>query len=326
VSGQLFAYFYEKKEYNTELQKKMRWSKGINHYYSNRTPKIQSHFEVQVGIKMKNNLRSLISVFFAISVIPVPTGASQNQQAEVQGKTPILENRTTAVEATLIDKQSRLILVLKNLTNKNIITVGTSGSMKGISFDRRHGGKPEKIFLTPGESIRTEPYPEMLISRSLLAGVAESGTLKLIINQILFDDLTFEGDKDDHLQTVGQWLGDKLQSDKIVAHFREISENFSGETNTQLSILKERVMGLAEKPLASETADLEKRLPPLGEKEINDFRTYIGRLMSYRKKQALNLIRDFEASPSKTSGNLKLWIDSHIFELTERVKAISVLL
>jgi hypothetical protein len=36
----------------TGLQKKMRWSKGINHYYSNRAPKIQSHFDVQVGISL----------------------------------------------------------------------------------------------------------------------------------------------------------------------------------------------------------------------------------------------------------------------------------
>jgi hypothetical protein len=281
--------------------------------------------KTEKGQHMKNIGFILFSIFFALSLSIATANAFQDVPPSKDNKPPVLENQTKSVEASIVKKREEYFLILTNLTEKNIITVRTFGSLKGISFGRTHGGKLDKMLLAPGESVRLEPFPELIFITPKSAGFDESAQAKITISQVYFDDLTFEGDKDDHLHAVGGWLGDKIQMRKIANLFQKALENPEPDAVKISEDLRQQLSALTEKPDQYESTPLEKRLAPLNEKDISDLRIYISWRMIYRKKEALSALKDREGRSIQII-TLKSWLTYHISEYEKKVKDISTIL
>jgi hypothetical protein len=266
----------------------------------------------------------LISLFLALSAFPANAGGSTGQQPSTAP--PVFVNRTRGVAAELIQKEGKHILWLKNLTAKKVVTVDTTGTLGGVAFDRTHGGKPDQILLEPGASIHLDAFPDFSRIRHHLTTYNESAQPSLYLSTILFDDLSFEGDFDDHLHTLGSWLGDKLQSAKLLELYRKVTGDSQYGPEDSLSMLVEQVKALDVAPNESESLPRLRRLPQLKEQEQAKLNTYIGWRLASQKRNALSALKDLASGKNLNAAILKSWLNYKISEYEKRIKEISVLI
>jgi len=211
--------------------------------------------------------------------------------------TPEITNKTQALIVTAISEERPMYHVTtRNLSQKCITSIRWYGLENGSQF-RGGSGLSGKCIICAGG-------PFELVQRFELAEQAGQnaqppGKREIVINAILFDDGTFEGDVDAAASMAAHMAGEKIQSARTGKLLQATASASAGDVGEMLAQLKRDVKALDEEidktalddlltRFANASPDLRERR--IGEEIRNGLRfvkiTVLGRIEQFEYKRA----------------------------------------
>lgn len=213
-------------------------------------------------------------------------------------------NRTKSVEVVRINKARRhYFVVYKNISSKNILAmriVYPVGESPLGSFSQSH----LKPLMAPGEIYETEF--QLLSPGPMAQQVAGPGKRKpgrLTVAGVVYDDLTYEGEKEDAIEVAAGIRAKQIQWPRIIGLLKDAVAAYAQDKQRALDKLKKDVAALSIEPESSDITNLAKRFSPITERELGRLIYYLKEQMSEGRRRLLLRIEYGEKLERTNSGD-----------------------
>lgn len=173
-------------------------------------------------------------------------------------------NWTKSVEVVRVDKaRDHYLIAFKNTSSKNIIGMRVyfpTGEAPYGGFLPSHS----KPLMAPGEVYELEFYEPGHKNKQ-----GKREPVRFTVAGVVFDDFTYEGEKENAFQIAARIRGEEIQWHRIISMLKEAVAAYGQNKQRALDKLKKDAAALGTEPENSMIADLIKRFSPLTEKELS---------------------------------------------------------
>ena len=203
-----------------------------------------------------------------------------------------VNNLTKSIEVVRIDKaRSHYRITYKNISKKKILALRIFYAVP----EPRHGGFPEfhmKPLMEPGEIYQAEVdnAPEEPILRDLGYSLDNRGPLEVTVLGVVFDDFTYEGDKEDAIRVAARVRAQQILLPPILSMLKEAETTFRQDKQRAVNKLKMNAALIKTEPEGNVITDLAKRFSPLTENEMGRLSYHLRTHMATEKKDLLERI------------------------------------
>ena len=179
-------------------------------------------------------------------------------------------NRTKSIEVVSIEKARRHYrITYKNISPKKIIAMRLVYP-EGIGVIGCFPQSHVKPLMAPGETYINEVhFPDLGGKTQQAAGPDKRQASRFTVAGVVFDDFTYEGDRDDALQVAASVRAEQIQWPRIAVMFKEAVEAYERNKQRAIDKLKKDAAALNAEPDSSVMADMVKRFSPLTERELS---------------------------------------------------------
>jgi hypothetical protein len=265
--------------------------------------------------------------FLVFALLQSSTYAFQVIMPMANYSPPVIENNTKAVsiETPLKIKYRLYTFQVTNNSAKNIISIRVTTFYRKKSATRLLGGDMIEPILPSGKTMEIVPLLPQVDEKLPLETFSDpSEEPKVVISGLVFDDLTHEGDQLGNIHIAGQWLGYKIQAQRIIDIFQEALKNTEQDRAKVLESLRQQISMLTERADESDTKHLAQRLSPLTTALVDELKLHTSRGLSSLKQDMLITLAIYKLTDSSGQSELKYWLMNTLEFYEKRVKDLSV--
>ena len=167
--------------------------------------------------------------------------------------------------------------------------------------------------IAPGQ-VYTKGFVDPAWEPSQDNGPGEQELLKVVISDVVFADLTFEGEKEFAIRTAATKRGARIQRVRIVPLLQAAIEGLEQDSQEAMDNLRRQISALSEEAESPVVDELARYFLPLTEKQRAALIYELKDSLKTEKRFELAVINYLEAEEARKGTPLKSW-------LTDRKKA-----
>jgi hypothetical protein len=263
----------------------------------------------------------------ALAALPSSAYAFQITMTRANYSPPVLENNTrvVSIENPLTIDYHQYSFQVTNNSAKNIVRIRVITFYRKKSPTRLLDGDMLGPILRSGETMKiVPPLPEVDEKLPLEIFSEPSEYPKVVISGLVFNDLTYELDHLGNIQIAGQWLGYKIQAQKIIDLVQEALKNSEQHQAQVFESGRQHIARLTERGVESDTKPLEQRLSPLPIALVDELKLHTSIGLTSLKQDMLPAIALYKSADSTKPMEIKTWL-IHTLEFYEkRVKDLAI--
>jgi hypothetical protein len=203
-------------------------------------------------------------------------------------------NETKAIQVVRADKaRENYRLELKNISSKNIVALRVRGGEAGWSL--------------AGPLIAPAQVYIMGFSDSVLRHPQDQG--KIVVADVVFEDLTFEGEKEFAIKAAATKRGARIQWVRFVALLQAAIEGLKRDSQRALDNLRQQISALSEEAETRVVDELGRYFMPLTEKQLGSLIYELKDRLSREKRHMLAVIEPHEAEKASLGTNRESWLN-----------------
>jgi hypothetical protein len=203
-----------------------------------------------------------------------------------------ITNNTKAIEVVRVDQFIEWFrIVLKNISSKNIAYGSISYTRDSQSFAALAVGETREISLFPSA---TRSYRVDSSGRAVIEPV----TSHVSVTSVVFEDLTFEGDRQSALVYFAQRRGAQFQATRIIGLLQSALDSHEQDSTKVLANLRQQLSALSNVSSRHLVDEFVERVGPVAKLQRNELeialyvgmnntiRDFLNRMQTYEKKEA----------------------------------------
>ena len=220
---------------------------------------------------------------------------------------PEVENSLKSITVVGVEKGEAMdeyLLSLRNIGMKNIIALEVSMPSGGIREEQTLLNKS----LIPTGAIYNMTFSAQTAGRTTDEGfIPDSVQPKCVINAVLFDDCSYEGDFVSAAKMEARRIGNKVQLKREVALLERALES-EGEAQTILENIEQGIYSLGVNEDADTMKEINRHYPPLGDK-LEDVVQGLKSGLAAFKYDLINKLKEYqEGQRSIGRDDLRAWL------------------
>lgn len=247
------------------------------------------------------NLQELAS--FGIEPISITVVSSRSRTLDPSE----IGNETKAIQVVGAYKaRDNYQLELKNISSKDIIALSVRGGLTQVS----HAGS----IIAPGQ-VDTLGFADHGWRPLQDQRLGEQGP-KLVVADVVFADLTFEGQKEFAIRVAATRRGARTQWARVVPLLQAALEGLQRDSERALNSLRQQISALDEDVESSVVDQLARFFLPLTEKQRGSLTYQLKDSLKSEKGALLSLITYYVAEEAVTGTSRESWL-KHVTEIYE---------
>ena len=218
-----------------------------------------------------------------------------------------IENGTRAIELVRAEKaRDHYRLLLKNISSKNIVGLSVKGGLSSVS---------NGTLIAPGQ-VYTMGFSDYGWRPAQEPGSVEQ-TPTLVIANVVFADLTYEGEKEFAIKVAASRQAVRIQWARIVPLLQAALEGLRQDREKALNDLRQQVSALGEEPESSIVDAVAKYFVPITDKQRIVLVCELRDILQSEKLFLLALLKYHEHEESTKGTSRESWL-KHMSDAYER--------